>query len=59
MDDHYDAQVYSLASGWLQDRLAEDYVYSTKYSARLLPFIACLQQVVLGLLADPNYQEEF
>jgi hypothetical protein len=59
MDDHYDAQVYSLASGWFQDRLAEDYVYSVQYSARLLPFIACLQQIVLGLSADPNYQEEF
>jgi hypothetical protein len=59
MDDHYDAQVYSLASGWLQDRLAEDYVYLTKYSARLLPFIICLQQIVLALLADPNYQEDF
>jgi hypothetical protein len=59
MDDHYDAQVYSLASGWLQDRFAEDYVYSTKYSARLLPFIICLQQIVLALLADPNYQEDF
>jgi hypothetical protein len=58
MDDHYDAQVYSLASGWLQERLSED-VHSIQYSARLLPFIACLQQVVLGLLADPNYQEEF
>jgi hypothetical protein len=59
MDDHYDAQVYSLASGWFQDRFTEDYVYSTKYSARLLPFIVCLQQIVLGLLADPNYQEDF
>ena len=59
MDDHYDAQVYSLASGWFQDRFTEDYVYSTKYSARLLPFIVCLQQIVLGLLADPNYEGDF
>jgi hypothetical protein len=59
MDDQYDAQVYSLASGWIQDRLAEDYVYSVQYSARLLPFIICLQQIVLGLLSDPNYQEDF
>jgi hypothetical protein len=59
MDDCYDAQVYSLDSGWFQDRLAEDYVYSVQYSARLLPFIICLQQIVLGLLSDPNYQEEF
>jgi hypothetical protein len=59
MDDPYDAQVYSLDSGWIQDRLAEDYVYSVQYSARLLPFITCLQQIVLALLFDPNYQEEF
>jgi len=59
MDDQYDTQIYSLGSGWLQDRFAEDYVYSTRYSARLLPFITRLQQIVLGLLADPNYQEDF
>lgn len=59
MDDQYDAQVYSLASGWLQDRFAEDYVYSTQYSAKLLPFITRLQQIVLGLLADPNYEGDF
>jgi hypothetical protein len=59
MDDQYDVQVYSLASGWIQDRFAEDYVYSVQYSARLLPFITRLQQIVLGLLADPNYQEDF
>lgn len=59
MDDQYDAQVYSLGSVWFQDRLAEDYVYSVQYSARLLPFITCLQQIVLGLLADPNYEGDF
>jgi hypothetical protein len=59
MDDQYDAQVYSLGSGWIQDRLAEDYVYSVQYSARLLPFITCLQQIVLGLLSDPNYEGDF
>jgi len=59
MDNQYDAQIYSLASGWFQDRFVEDYVYSTQYSAKLLPFITCLQQIVLGLLADPNYREDF
>jgi hypothetical protein len=59
MDDHYDAQIYSLGSGWFQDRFAEDYVCSVQYSARLLPFIVCLQQIVLGLLADPNYEGDF
>jgi hypothetical protein len=59
MDDHYDAQIYSLGSGWFQDRFAEDYVCSVQYSVRLLPFIVCLQQIVLALLADPNYQEDF
>jgi hypothetical protein len=59
MDDHYDAQVYSVASGWFQDRLTEDYVYSVQYSVRLLTFITCLQQIVLGLLADPNYEGDF
>jgi hypothetical protein len=59
MDDQYNAQVYSLASGWYQDRFAEDYVYSTQYSARLLPFITSLQQIVLGLLADPTYEGDF
>lgn len=59
MDDQYDAKVYSLGSGWIQERLNEDYVYLTQYSARLLPFITCLQQIVLGLLADPNYEGDF
>ena len=59
MDDQYDTQIYSLGSGWFQDRLAEDYIYSTQYSARLLPFITCLQQIVLELLADPNYEGDF
>jgi hypothetical protein len=59
MDDQYDTQVYSLGSGWFQDCLAEDYVCSVQYSARLLPFIVCLQQIVLGLLADPNYEGDF
>lgn len=59
MNDQYNAQVYSINSGWFQDRLAEDYVYSTQYSARLLPFITCLQQIVLELLADPNYEGDF
>lgn len=59
MDDQYDAQIYSLASGWFQDRFAEDCVYSTQYSAKLLPFITRLQQIVLELLADPNYEGDF
>ena len=59
MDDQYDTQIYSVASGWFQDRFAEDYVYSVQYSTKLLPFITCLQQIVLGLRADPNYQEDF
>jgi hypothetical protein len=59
MDDQYNVQVYSLASGWIQDRFAEDYVYSVQYSPRLLSFISCLHQIVLALLADPNYQEDF
>ena len=57
MDDQYDAQVYSVSSGWLTpDR---DYVESIVFSPVLIPFVAWLQEIVRDLLADPNYQEDF
>ena len=57
MDDYYDAQIYSLSSGWLTP--CSDYVDSTKFSPVLIFFVAWLQEIVLDLLADPNYREDF
>lgn len=59
MEDPYNTQIYSISSGWLQSPLDEDYVYSFEFSPQLIPFIIFLQQIVLGLLADPDYQEDF
>lgn len=57
MEDYYDVQVYSYASGWLTPH--RDYVDSVVFSPVLLPFIVFLQEVIRDLLADPNYQEDF
>ena len=57
MDDYYDAQIYSLSSGWLTP--CSDYVDSTKFSPVLIFFVAWLQEIVLDLLVDPDYQEDF
>ena len=59
MNDQYDSTIYSQASGWLQDRFAEDYIYSTTFSPVLMLFVAWLQEVVRYLLADPDYREDF
>ena len=57
MDDQYDAQIYSQASGWLTPH--SDYVYSATFSPVLMLFVARLQEIVQYLLADPDYQEDF
>lgn len=59
IEDYYNAQVYSLASGWFQPDI--DYIHCAEYSASssVIVLFAKLQELIYGLFADPNYKEDF